>query len=367
VIREYRQDPGAGRVQPVEVTHGFADRGPARDLLNAAMGRFFEEQGYVVGLGSYDLLLGLDAIRAAAPRVPLHLAGLEGVPGSEEYRLGGWGIGPVGDRGARLRMVFLAETAPEGAPAPDPLASFAKEAAAHPAEGYLVVGQVSPFTVEKLVREHPQILAAVCQWRSDVTSVPQRAGEAWIVYMGDRGRRLAELSVTRKESGWECLAMIAYLGPGTSSEPAEEAEVKEVLRRVEEKNRAELARASKPPVEGARYVGSDACKACHPAAYARWSVSLHSRAVADLAVDHQTDNPDCLKCHATGVGEPGGYDQESVDLAAVHCEACHGPGEGHPPKKLSAEPADKARCGKCHGLRDSPHFALPGYWEAIKH
>jgi len=366
-LKRLREDPSVGKVQPVEIAHGFADRGPGRDILNRAIGSFFKSQGYLVGVGSYDLLLGLGALNGAAPGVPLFLSGDRSLPGSVEFRLGGWGVGPIGEKGGRLRLVFLAQTAPGGAPAPDPIKSLREELAAHPAEGYIVVGQFNAAAVPEMLKESPKLVAIVGQWRADVTSAPQRTGETWVLYLGDRGRRSAVLRLSWSQNNWTALPTVAYLGPEVMSDAAVEKEVAGALEEVSRENRAALARIAKPPLQGKAYVGSQACSRCHPEAFEKWSSTYHSSATKDLSIDHQEQNPDCLACHAMGLGKPGGYPQEKVDLSGVQCETCHGPGEGHPPGRLGADPASAETCGKCHGPRDSPMFQLPGFWEAIKH
>lgn len=357
----------SGEVVPVEVTHAFADRGPARGLLNEEMGRFMAREGYLVGLGSYDLGLGLDALRTAAPGVPLLLAGQKGMDGSVEYRLGGWGWGPVRGGGARLRLVVLAETAAEGAALPDPLAAFAQEKAAHPADAWVVVGQLSPNSVTRIFKSSPDVLAVVAQWEVNVTSKPQESAKRWLIYLGDRGRRAATLKVRWTGTRWAINPDIAYLGPETPSDPAVEGEVAAVLAKVEAVNRGALSRLGSPAVSGAAYMGASACLPCHAKAHALWAASPHARATRDLAIDHQEQNPDCLRCHATGLGRPGGFPQVSVDLSGVQCEACHGPGEGHPPRKMVSSPPSQAACGGCHGPRDSPQFDAEGYWGLVKH
>jgi hypothetical protein len=353
-------------VIPVEITHGFADRGPARAVLNAEMGSYFAREGTVAGLGSYDLLLGLEALRKAAPSVPLLLAGYEGLEGSREYRLGGWGYGNLGLGGKRLRLVVLAQTAPEGVPLGDPLKAFERERRLHPADAYIAAGQLSPETVAALLKGAPGLLAVVAQWQTTVTSIPQQVEGKWAVYIGDRGRRLATLRVALTGAGWAVLPELRYLGPETPSDPTVEAEVHKVLGEVAARNKAALADSAVPGGDGPAYVGSERCAPCHAGAHRVWSLSGHSRATADLAIDHQQDNPDCLACHATGMGRPGGFPNSSVDLSGVQCEACHGPGEGHPPRALIAPKPSRGSCA-CHGPRDSPLFDPEGYWALVKH
>jgi len=366
-LRGLREDPSAGRVQPIEITHGFADRGPGRGILNRAMGSFFKSQGYLVGVGSYDLLSGLGALKEAAPDVPLFLAGEKSLPGSAEFRIGGWGVGPIGDRGDRLRVVFLAQTAPGGAPVPDPVKSLREELAVHPAEGYIVVGQFKPETVPKILELSPKLVAVVGQWRVEVTSVAQRSGDTWVLYLGDRGRRSAEFRLSRHQGKWVALPTVAYLGPDVAADISVQKEMVDVLDRAAKANGEALAKGAKPPTPGKAYVGRQACEKCHTEAFKKWPLTLHASATKDLSIDHQERNPDCLACHATGLAEPGGFPQEKVDLSGVQCETCHGPGEGHPQRRLGSAPASAETCGKCHGPRDSPMFHLPGFWEAIKH
>lgn len=81
---------------------------------------------------------------------------------------------------------------------------------------------------------------------------------------------------------------------------------------------------------GGRFLGSEACRTCHPALYDRWRATGHARAFAGLPPADRTV-PSCLRCHVTGYGEPHGYRTApgGEGLASVGCEACHGPGADH--------------------------------------
>jgi hypothetical protein len=353
-------------VVPIEATHGFADRGPGRELLNRETGRFYERTGTLVGLGGYDLLLGPEALRLAAPGVELFVAGRPAYGASKAFRLGGWGPWAFG--GQTLRVVFLSETVPGGAPLADPVTVLAKELRAHPGDRVMVVGQLAPGTVRELLKVEPAILMVAAQWGSSVTMLPQQAGaNRWVIFVGDRGRRAATVRVAWSSGRWEVLPQIRYLGPDTPSDPVVAADVAGVLREVEAVNEGALERMSNEPVVGRAFVGASRCAPCHAEAHRRWSVSPHARATADLAIDHQEKNPECLSCHATALGKPGGYPQPGPDLSGVQCEACHGPGEGHPPKGLPPPPPSAQTCGTCHTPRDSPHFDADGYRKLVEH
>jgi hypothetical protein len=123
----------------------------------------------------------------------------------------------------------------------------------------------------------------------------------------------------------------------------------------------------------ADYVGSDACRSCHESEHATWAASPHAQAVATLSRAGKSDNADCLKCHTTGYGRPGGFPAEAAaeshgDLARVGCESCHGPGSEHV-RDGSAKIgnivslADKCDscvilqiCGGCHDDANDPGF-----------
>jgi hypothetical protein len=84
------------------------------------------------------------------------------------------------------------------------------------------------------------------------------------------------------------------------------------------------------------YVGSLACKDCHPeeyenfVAYAKKSVSFQS---IEKRMKHLTAEEirQCYPCHTTGYGRPSGFVnlEETPHLKNAGCEVCHGPGAEH--------------------------------------
>lgn len=144
-----------------------------------------------------------------------------------------------------------------------------------------------------------------------------------------------------------------------------------------------------PDVERA-YVGSAKCRMCHIKQHNSWKRTGKSRSLNALkagkvvevkkqcGLDPENDytrDENCLKCHVTGYGRPGGYavpdtaDERAVKRAArrahVGCESCHGPGSEY--VKLHKEikksrrmynveemyaagmvPQDASVCAHCH-------------------
>ncbi len=108
----------------------------------------------------------------------------------------------------------------------------------------------------------------------------------------------------------------------------------------------------------AKYLGIGGCKACHFKQYKSWKKTkmaktfevlkpgVNAEAKTELKFDPNKDytkDPECLSCHTTGYGMPGGYripsekDTKAKKIAkeneGITCEACHGPGslyvDGH--------------------------------------
>ena len=121
----------------------------------------------------------------------------------------------------------------------------------------------------------------------------------------------------------------------------------------------------------AAYVGSEACKSCHAAEHATWSEHPHARTFATLSAKGAQTNTDCVRCHSTGLGRPGGFvlgGGAQAALEGVGCESCHGPGGDHVPEAARKQGtivklSDKCGscvilqvCGACHDDANDPGF-----------
>ena len=96
-------------------------------------------------------------------------------------------------------------------------------------------------------------------------------------------------------------------------------------------------------VDGADYVGVKKCKMCHIKQFKSWEktsmatsfenlkagmkADAKKKAGLDPEKDYTTD-ANCLVCHTTGYGKPGGFTsiEATPKLINVQCESCHGPG-----------------------------------------
>jgi len=121
----------------------------------------------------------------------------------------------------------------------------------------------------------------------------------------------------------------------------------------------------------AAYVGSEACQSCHADEHAAWSQHPHARALDTLAAKGEQANAECVRCHSTGLGRPGGFALGAgaqPALAGVGCESCHGPGGDHvgeaaPKRGTIVKLSDKCGscvilqvCGACHDDANDPGF-----------
>lgn len=119
---------------------------------------------------------------------------------------------------------------------------------------------------------------------------------------------------------------------GLGVDPAVHQGMLAYYKRVNEHNKLAFA-DRKPEALGpgqAGYVGVEACTACHEEERKVWDGTSHAKAYETLQKDFKEYNLECVSCHVTGYGRPGGstvtHNEKLVD---VGCEVCHGPGSNH--------------------------------------
>ena len=118
--------------------------------------------------------------------------------------------------------------------------------------------------------------------------------------------------------------------------------------------------------EDLTYVGSESCQECHEDQYESYnahSKKAHSYESVKVMRKGLTEAEylECLQCHATGFGKPGGFTSpaETPHLQNLGCESCHGPGRDHvesgDPEDIVGElsPAD---CERCHNPERVANF-----------
>ena len=91
------------------------------------------------------------------------------------------------------------------------------------------------------------------------------------------------------------------------------------------------------------YIGTKNCRKCHIQQFKSWAdtkmakafeilkpgerAEAKQKAGLDPGKDYTTD-VECLPCHTTGYGQPGGFEsvEKTPELVGVSCEMCHGAG-----------------------------------------
>lgn len=346
------------KIYPIEIPNVFADRNPAKDILNRAMGEFFERRGYLVGVGERDLSLK-EKLKEYYQKD--YYSALQN-NFKDEYTIefGGIPIINLGKKG-KLHLLFLSE----GENSSEKVVDFyRKKASAYGEDGIVILGRISPNTIEKIVSLKGNLLAVIATWERYTTSLPQKTKGAWTVYLGDKGRRYATLDVSYYNGRWEVWPETGHIEKEIEPNKEEEIIVEKVLKEVEKYNRVEIEKIKEKNLKFDEYKGSFYCKDCHQKEYEMWEKSNHFSATKILEIDHQENNSECLICHSTAFGE-GGYPNDNIDFSGVGCESCHGGGKNHPPSKMKVEKG-VSKCLNCHTKRDSPFFN-DGYLLLINH
>lgn len=131
--------------------------------------------------------------------------------------------------------------------------------------------------------------------------------------------------------------------------------------------RRELGLPAPPLLPAEGYAGARHCASCHAPESHQWQLTRHADAFASLQRIGKEADPECVKCHVTGLGEKGGYDpKERPALADVQCEACHGPAARHPYKGATRE-ATRQACLACHDDRHSIAFSFEERVKYVTH
>lgn len=120
----------------------------------------------------------------------------------------------------------------------------------------------------------------------------------------------------------------------------------------------------------AHYLGQTACLDCHEDAGDFAQRNPHAGAWKTLQDVAKTRDLDCVACHSTGWGRPGGAAFANIErFKDVQCEACHGPGSLHaadPDKPGLIGKGDERACAVCHTQQHSPRFAYEPYARRLR-
>jgi hypothetical protein len=226
---------------------------------------------------------------------------------------------------------------------------------------------------ESLAAQATELRAELERWKKDPSA--DRA------FVAEKEKELAALQAEREQLGANALRIPDQGSWFTLSQIRVRKQLtcdKDVVARKTELDRvtgeANLAAAKKsgpPPAPAAGkagFVGIEECESCHREAVEFWRKTVHARAWETLTERGKDRSYDCVSCHVTGWGEPGGSNLAfNEPLRTVQCEVCHGPASLHvdangkekTPTLVRKTPED--RCVTCHNEDHSDTFEYKAY------
>ena len=222
------------------------------------------------------------------------------------------------------------------------------------AELVVLMSQIPPRETEHLLSQVPGIDVALCGRQPAWNQRAVREGNTIVQQTGLRGQYLGELVLIVDPDGriadWGSRNIVlddkVPESPDVAAAAKEaDAAAKELIRKQQEERREETEKS----LSSERYLGAESCGSCHEAEYAQWESTAHAAAWRTLVDDGAHAKAECISCHVTGWGQPGGFSSlaASGELANVQCEACHGVGTQHA-RGPQAKPVTEETCTACH-------------------
>jgi len=237
----------------------------------------------------------------------------------------------------------------------------------------LILTGCYPGVIDIIAKSALAVDCLVCPADSDEPRVISEPNSRPLTFsMGRFGRYVCRLQVTKDAEGklkldFQSLPVQEKL----RQEPALVGLYKDYQQLVKEHNLVQ-----KYPrfllADGLKFVGSDACRSCHPYEYQQWRTTAHAHAYATLEKVGSQFDPECVVCHVVGMEYKSGFisQEQTAHLKDVGCENCHGPGSEHTKSLGKVKTAGpKSTCLNCHTPEKSTKYAgnEPAYLEKIIH
>jgi len=330
-----------------------------------------------LNIGDGEFIMGLDALaklrsKASFPFVSSNIVTRNGgQPVFEPYVL----KSVAGTRVAILGVcpqdsVFVPDLRIE-----DPAAAVRKMAAAVRGKSdFLIV--LSGLGLERdreLARQVPGINLIVSAHADRLLEKAVIENGAAIVQAYNRGQYLGRVDIERTGEGFSEHSRLIALNPGIGEEKDIADMGKALKAQVASMNQQAFFKGQPEPPGagggGAAYAGGDACVQCHIPQYENWQATPHARAYQTLVDKGSQYAVECLVCHTTGYGGPGGYSpqKERSAMINVQCESCHGPGSRHEGSKNGiVRDGGRQMCLGCHTEKNSPRFDYDAYLPLVK-
>jgi hypothetical protein len=237
----------------------------------------------------------------------------------------------------------------------------------------VVFGQLDSAEQADLARKAPGIHLLLGGRSSLLQQEPVQAGESRIFNNGERGEHLGQVDITFQGRKIKSQTQLVALDTSYPDHPVMLERIEEYKSRLQallEKMLAGApANATPSSLAGERrpeilFMGDRHCLSCHQPQHQSWMQTAHAKAFQTLEREKKSSDPGCLPCHTTGFGAPR---ESGANLNNVQCEACHGPGQGHPEKRKTLLKVSEVQCHQCHNRANSPDFDYSVYREKIRH
>ncbi|HEX4124813.1 MAG TPA: multiheme c-type cytochrome, partial [Tepidisphaeraceae bacterium] len=289
-------------------------------------------------LGASELSLRPAALRkaASAADIPLlsanttDLAGQPLAPGIRIFPFGGKRIAVTGVVSPRFATSQITITRPAQA--------IADTLAAHKGEydSLIVLAYMPEQELQALAAAMPEA-DAVIGGPTGQSIVPHLLGPVLLGSATNKGKFLVRIDLPfgqAASAAWS--GQIVQLDQNYADDPTQQANLQAYLQQLRHRDfTADDSGFIAPLPAGApadyRIAGNASCTACHSADAMIWAHSLHAIAGDSLKPRHFDVDPDCLRCHTTGYGLPGGFvsPRRTPQFYGVGCEDCHGPSQTH--------------------------------------
>jgi hypothetical protein len=232
-----------------------------------------------------------------------------------------------------------------------PLVIEAPERGRYVQTAYIRIGASSSFPLSQSSKPN--------DWRDWIELRARKAAGYEDKELSETERRLAKEGDGRNLAYTELVAL-------NRSYDGEAAVSSELEAFKNEALKAAAQRASEPQKGEKGYASASQCARCHSREFARWTLSDHAEAWQSLLLRDEQGNPECIQCHSTGFGKPGGLGElvrkQVRKYKAVQCESCHGPMGGHPgDPEVRPIPIGPETCLECHDEANSPDFEFESY------
>lgn len=328
----------------------------------------------VHNVGSAELELGIDALRAAATSHKINFVSANVRQKSGELAFNASHITMIG--GQRVAIVgVLSQSFDKGnATITDP--RDAVLAALQQIKGQydrvLVLAYVPDTELNALASALPEA-DAVIGGPTGQAVAPHRAGPSLVGSATNKGKYVVRLSLPSDgKSAWTGESV--ELGARFADDSKQTELLKQYLSRLAQldlpADQTGIVTTTAPADPNYRVAGSASCVSCHKPDHAVWHGSRHSHAGATLQAKGFHVDAQCLQCHTTGFAQPGGFvsPNRTPELMSVGCESCHGPSQAHVKQPKVRTPYNAMdQCIRCHDHENSPQFNQPAYWSKIQH